>query len=64
VLAAAYPLFMNAAKAASRMRSRTAVSSPPSCRRFDLDAAAITLSLTTMVLYSTTSFLLVSFSKL
>src|SRR5229473_2952412 len=44
---------MNAAKAASRMRSRTAVSSPPFWRRFDIDAVAITLSLTTLVPYST-----------
>src|SRR5215469_6836262 len=46
---------MNAAKAASRMRSRTAVSSPPSWRGFDIDALAITLSLTTLVPYSTSS---------
>src|SRR5215472_10622717 len=37
---------MNAAKAASRMRWRTAVSSPPSWRRFDVDVVAIMLSLT------------------
>src|SRR5215467_1281228 len=46
---------MNAAKAASRMRSRTAVSSPPSWRGFDIDALAISLSLTTLVPYSTSS---------
>src|SRR5262245_2999622 len=45
---------MNAAKAASRMRSRTAVSSPPSWRRLGIDALAINLSLTTPVPYSTT----------
>src|ERR1700724_1436000 len=56
---------MNAAKAASRMRSRTAASSPPSRRRFDIDAVAITLSLTTLVPYSTTIFSrLVSFREL
>jgi hypothetical protein len=38
------------------MRSRTAVLSPPSWRRFDIDAVAITLSLTTVVPYSTTSW--------
>src|SRR5580704_5809535 len=45
---------MNAAKAASRMRWRTAVSSPPFWRRFDTDALAITFSLPTPVPYSTT----------
>src|SRR6266567_4464980 len=43
---------MNAAKAASRMRSRTAVSSPPFWWRFDNDVAII-LSLTTLVPYRT-----------
>src|SRR5439155_21980119 len=43
---------MNARKAASRMRSRTAVSSP-FWRRFDTDAVAITLSLTTLVPHRT-----------
>src|SRR6266567_9359387 len=43
---------MNAAKAASRMRSRTAVSSPPFWRRLDIDVA-IALSLTTLVPYRT-----------
>src|SRR5215472_6119658 len=48
---------MNAAKAASRMRSRTAVSSPPSLSlpRFDIDAVAIALSLARLVPNSTTS---------
>jgi hypothetical protein len=36
------------------MRLRTAVSSPPSWRRFDIDALAIPLSLPTLVPYSTT----------
>src|SRR5258707_1144510 len=36
------------------MRSRTLVSSPAFWRRFDIDALAITRSLTTMVPYSTT----------
>src|ERR1700731_629258 len=49
---------MNAAKAASRMRSRTAVSPPPSRRRFDIAALAITLSSTTLVPYRTTIFFL------
>src|SRR6266404_1631181 len=49
---------MNAAKAASRMRSRTALSSPPFWRRFDADALAITLSLWTLVPYSTIFFIL------
>src|SRR6201997_1920013 len=44
---------MNAAKAASRMRSRTAASSPPAWRSFDIDVLAISLSLTTLVPYST-----------
>src|SRR5215467_10416046 len=42
---------MNAAKAASRMRSRTAIS-PPSWRCFGIDALAIILSSTTLVPYS------------
>src|ERR1700730_7597077 len=53
---------MNAAKAASRMRSRTAVSSPLSWWRFDVDAVAITLSLTMLVPYSTTKCVSVSFA--
>jgi hypothetical protein len=36
------------------MRSRTAVSSPPSWRRFDFDALAIPLSLAILVPHSTT----------
>src|SRR5436309_2752220 len=44
---------MNAAKAASRMRSRTTSSSLLSWRRFDLEALAITLSLTALVPYRT-----------
>src|SRR5689334_15887453 len=49
---------MNARKAASRIRLRTAISSPPFWGRFDIDALAITLSLLTLVPYSTTVFVL------
>src|SRR5262249_32550278 len=59
------PMRCGARKALVSKRSRTAVSSPPSCRRFDLDAVATTLFLTILVPYSTTIFsLAVSFREL